>query len=113
MLSHPFAQLRHAFRPELALEYVLEILFTEQIQAVAGYAAQERMQDPGRHYPVARVQRRANQMLQGKAAAARPAFGEGVGVPGEIGDRAYRRQMCQAAFHAPENGPASRVLIAG
>src|ERR1700730_1843313 len=105
MLSHPFAQLRHAFRPELALEYVLEIFFAEQIQAVAGYAPQERMQDPGRHYPVARVQRRPNQRLQEKASATRPALGEGVGVPGEIGDRAYRRQMCQAAFDEPETRP--------
>src|SRR2546427_9796783 len=41
VLSDPFAQLRHAFAPELMLQLVLEVFFAEQIQAVAAHTAQE------------------------------------------------------------------------
>jgi hypothetical protein len=113
MLGQPLAQLGHAFGPELALEYILKILFAKQIQAVASHAPQEGVQDSGRHYPVGCVQGWASQGLQEKTSATRPSLGKGVRIPGEVGDWAHSRQIREAAFYAPEDGPVAQALTIG
>ncbi len=109
-LVHPFAQVGHALGPQLRLEDVLKILFPQQVQPVAANASQQGVQNPGGQNAVSCIEHGPECGLQEKPSPARPALGKGMGVPREVGDRTDGGQVCQAAFHAPENGPGFSLL---
>ena len=81
---------------------VLEILFAEQLQAVAANAAQKGVEQTSGKLAPAGVGEGSQQRHRRHARAARPALGKTLRVPGEIADRPKCAQLEQAPFDAPE-----------
>src|SRR5215472_2626065 len=48
----------NSFRLQARLQFVLEILFTQQVEAVSGYATQHGVDNPGGELPIHRVKNR-------------------------------------------------------
>ena len=94
LFRHAFSQPLHALRLQLLFQDVFEIFLAQQIQAVARDPGQKRVQHTRGEYAVAGVKEWPHQRQQQHPAAAGPAPGECVGVPGEISHRA-----------APPRGP--------
>jgi len=83
------------------LEEILEEFFAEEVEPVAAYAAQHRVQKACGEHAIRGVEKRARDSEDAHGAAAAPAFKKGLGVPGEEADGADGREIEQAAFYAP------------
>ena len=105
--NNPFAaaqrgrQLFSGFAAQLWFQNVVKIFFAEQIEAVAGDAAQQRVQKTRCESAAGGIGERANQRHSRHARAARPAFGEAAPVPGEEAHGTQRAKLEKRAFHAP------------
>ncbi len=101
-LPHRLAEFFRSAAAKLRPQNILEILFAEQVQAVAADAAQERVQQTRGKLAPAGVGEGSQQRHRRHARAARPALGKTLRVPGEIADRPKCAQLEQAPFDAPE-----------
>ena len=98
---HEFLYLLNALFFQVRLQLVLEIFFAQQIQAVAGDAAQHGVHHARGEFAIGGIKKRAQQGHQENQAAPAEALGKGLGVPGKEGHRPDDGQVEKAAFHPP------------
>jgi hypothetical protein len=102
--SHKFLNLFNAFLFEMRLQFVLEELFSQQIQAIAGYAPKNGMDDAGGKFAIGCIKERAQHRHQEDQTSAPKTVRESLSIPREEGDRSDHSQIEQAPLNAPVNG---------
>ena len=111
-----FVQQGNSARFQPRLQRVFEKLFAQQVQAIATHSAQNRMQQPGRKFPIGDVQQRTRYRQQGHRPTPTPALQKTLRIPGEKSYWPDCGQVDQASFHPPKNrlahGRARRLIFA-
>jgi len=98
-----FAQVGHTVGLEMRFQFVLKIFIAQQVEPVAAQAAKYAIDDASRERAVSGIQNRAESRHQEDQPAAGHARREGLGVPGEKGNRLDGGEVEQTAFHTPEH----------
>ncbi len=101
---HKLLHCPNTFWLQARLELVLKILFSQKVQTVAGYAAQDCVDDTGGELAVGGIKNGAQHGHQKDEAPTPEALGEGLRIPGEERHRPDHGQVQQAALNPPVDG---------
>src|ERR1700722_4340281 len=86
------------------LEEILKEFLAEEVEPIAAYAAQDRVEKACGEHAIGGVEKRARDRKDSHCSASPPAFEKGLCVPGEEADGTDGREIQQAAFDAPVDG---------
>ena len=101
---HKLLNRLHTFRFQARFQLVLEVFFAQEIQAIAGHAAQNRVNHPGGEFAVGGVEKWTQHGHQKDEAATPEALGKGLRVPGKESDWPDDGQVQKAPLNPPVNG---------
>lgn len=101
MLVVSASQSVHGLFIQTRLQNIFEILFAEQIEAIARNTAQQHVEKPGSTGSSGKVCGRTEKRHQSHTCPAPPPFSEALRIPGKKADLAKRAQLQQRAFHSP------------
>jgi hypothetical protein len=99
--ANRFDQFVHGFAAHFGLELVLEILFAEKIEAVAGDAAEDTVEQASGKRAAGEIRGRTKHAHGERSGAAHPALEKTLAVPIEEANASQRADFEQRAFDAP------------
>src|SRR5260370_40461315 len=91
------------------LQKIFEIFFTEQIETIAGNAAQQHIEQASGACSPQKVSDRTKQRHHSHTGATPPAFGKALRVPGKESDLTKSAELQKRAFDAPIHARAYRI----
>jgi hypothetical protein len=109
---HQLPHLFDTFSFKTWLQFVLKELFSEQVQAVAGYASKYGMDYTRGEFAIGRIKEGTQNRHQKNEPTASKTLGERLSIPREEGYGSDYGQIEQAPFNAPVNGGTRTGVMA-
>ncbi len=100
-----FNQFVHSFTAHFGFQFVLEVFFAKEIEAISRDAAEDAVKQAGGKGPAGEICRGTQEAHRERSGPAHPAFEKTLAVPIEKPDAAQRADFEQRTFHAPIRYP--------